>query len=141
LSDLAKAIALAAEAHVAQKDKAGAPYILHPLRMMMRMESEAEMMAAVLHDVVEDTRFSLDDLRAKGFPDAVLKAVDSLTHRDGEPYEDFVRRAAADPIARKVKIADLDDNMDLKRIAHLTDRDLERVKKYHNARRILTATP
>lgn len=137
MSTLARAIAIAAQAHVAQKDKAGQPYVLHPLRLMFRMETDEERMAAVLHDVVEDTEWTLDALRTEGFPPAVLRAVDCLTHRDGEGYEDFVRRAAADPVARRVKLADIEDNMDMRRIADLTDRDLERLKKYHAARRLL----
>jgi (p)ppGpp synthase/HD superfamily hydrolase len=141
MSTLARAIAVAAQAHVDQQDKSGAPYILHPLRMMLRMDTEAEMMVAVLHDVVEDTDWSIDKLRSTGFPEVVLTAVESVTHREGESYDDFVARAAANPIARKVKRADLEDNMDVRRIDDLADRDLERIKKYHRAWRILTNTP
>src|SRR5918996_697233 len=86
-------VSIAAQAHKGQKDKAGAPYLLHPLRMMMRMTSEAAMMAAVLHDVVEDTDWTIERLRAEGFSDEVLAAVDCLTHRDGESYQEFVERA------------------------------------------------
>src|SRR5215218_6858280 len=98
------AISLAAQAHKGQKDKAGAPYLLHPLRMMMRMTSEAAMMAAVLHDVVEDTGWTLEQLREEGFPDEVLRAVDCLTHRGGESYQEFVERVQTNPLARQVKI-------------------------------------
>src|SRR5918912_706704 len=104
------AVSIAARAHRGQKDKAGAPYLLHPLRMMLRMDSEAAMMAAVLHDVVEDTDWTLERLRGEGFPDEVLGAVDCLTHRDGESYQDFVERVRTNPVARQVKIADLEDN-------------------------------
>jgi (p)ppGpp synthase/HD superfamily hydrolase len=141
MSTLARAIAVAAQAHIDQKDKSGAPYILHPLRIMLRMDSEAEMMVAVLHDVVEDTDWSIDKLRSNGFPEVVLTAVESVTHREGESYDDFVARAAANPIGRRVKLADLEDNMDVRRIDELADRDLERVRKYHRAWRILTNTP
>jgi (p)ppGpp synthase/HD superfamily hydrolase len=141
MSTLARAIAVAAQAHIDQKDKSGAPYILHPLRMMLRMDTEAEMMVAVLHDVVEDTDWSIDKLRANGFPEVVLTAVESVTHREGESYDDFVARAADNPIGRKVKLADLEDNMDVRRIDDLADRDLERIRKYHRAWRILTNTP
>ncbi|HXB53257.1 MAG TPA: GTP pyrophosphokinase [Vicinamibacteria bacterium] len=141
MSTLARAIAVAAQAHIDQKDKSGAPYILHPLRIMLRMDTEAEMMVAVLHDVVEDTDWSIDKLRSNGFPEVVLTAVESVTHREGESYDDFVARAAANPIGRRVKLADLEDNMDVRRIDELADRDLERVRKYHRAWRILTNTP
>lgn len=131
MATLAHAIALAAIAHEAQKDKADAPYILHPLRLMQKMHSEAEMIAAVLHDVVEDTPWTLDTLRTEGFSEEVLAAVDSVTHRDAETYDDYLARAAANPIGRKVKLADLEDNMDLRRLSELTDKDIERLQKYH----------
>ncbi|MBV9109275.1 MAG: bifunctional (p)ppGpp synthetase/guanosine-3',5'-bis(diphosphate) 3'-pyrophosphohydrolase, partial [Gemmatimonadetes bacterium] len=99
MADIEEAIRIAVEAHRGQKDRGGAPYILHPLRMMTRVQTDAERMAAVLHDVVEDTAWTLDDLRARGFPDEVLRAVDALTRREGETYEAFVERAAADPVA------------------------------------------
>ncbi len=139
MATLARAIALAAEAHQRQQDKAGAPYILHPLRMMLRMHTEDEMIAAVLHDVVEDTTKTLENLRAEGFSAAALAAVDAVTHREGESYEAYLDRAAADPIARKVKRADLEDNMDLKRLHTLTEKDLARLQKYHRVWCELTA--
>jgi (p)ppGpp synthase/HD superfamily hydrolase len=127
------AISVAAQAHKGQKDKAGAPYLLHPLRMMLRMDSEATMMAAVLHDVVEDTRWTLEQLREEGFSDEVLEAVDCLTHRDGESYQEFVGRVQTNAIARQVKIADLEDNMNIRRINQLGAKDFERLEKYHKA--------
>jgi (p)ppGpp synthase/HD superfamily hydrolase len=132
------AVSIAALAHRGQKDKAGAPYLLHPLRMMLRMDSEAAMMAAVLHDVVEDTEWTLERLREAGFSDEVLEAVDCLTHREGESYEQFVGRVRTNPIARQIKIADLEDNMNVRRISQLGPRDLERLEKYHRAWRVLT---
>jgi len=114
-------------------DKAGAPYVLHPLRVMLRMSTSEERMAAVLHDVVEDTDWTLERLRGEGFSDAVVAAVDALTRRADEDYETFVRRAAVNPIARRVKLADLQDNSDLSRIAHPTDRDYERLERYRRA--------
>src|SRR5215475_6553427 len=101
MATLERAIMIAAQAHLGQRDKGGAPYILHPLRMMMRMESEAAMIAATLHDVVEDSDWTLDRLRAEGFSEEVLQAVDCLTRRDGETYEKFVARAQANAIARQ----------------------------------------
>ena len=138
MATLEKAILIAAQAHMGQRDKGGAPYILHPLRMMMRMESEAAMIAAVLHDVVEDSGWTLEQLRGEGFSEEVLLAVDCLTRRDGESYDEFVARAQADPIARRVKIADLEDNMNVKRIGEMTPKDLARIDKYHRAWRALT---
>jgi|ERR1044071_3718490 (p)ppGpp synthase/HD superfamily hydrolase len=127
------AVSIAARAHKGQKDKADAPYLLHPLRMMLRMDTEAAMMAAVLHDVVEDTDWTLERLREEGFSDEVLEAVDCLTHRDGESYDAFVERVRTNPIARQVKIADLEDNMNVRRISRLAGKDLERLEKYHRA--------
>jgi len=137
MSTLERAIAIAAAAHAGQLDKSGAPYILHPLRVMLRLNSPEERMVAVLHDVVEDTKVTLDDLRAEGFSPEVLRAVDAVTKREGETYEDFVARAGADPIGRRVKLADLEDNSDVKRMAHPTDRDRARLEKYARAIRFL----
>ncbi len=130
MATLENAVAIAAQAHRGQKDKADDPYLLHPLRMMLRMNSEAEMIAAVLHDVVEDCDWTLEQLRDKGFSEEVLQAVDCLTHRNGEAYEEFIKRAQENPIARQVKIADLEDNMNIERIVEITEKDL-RLAKYH----------
>lgn len=140
MATLGRAIAIAARAHQEQFDKAGAPYILHPLRIMARMSTEAEMIAAVLHDLVEDTPWTIEQLRAEGFAAEVLAAIECLTRRDGETYDEFIERARTNPIACRVKLADLEDNMDLRRIAHVTDRDLERLRKYHHARQLLIAS-
>ena len=138
MATLERAILIAAQAHLGQRDKGGAPYVLHPLRMMMRMETEAAMMAAVLHDVVEDSDWTLEQLRGEGFSEEVLKAVDCLTRRSGESYDEFVARAQANAIARRVKIADLEDNMNVKRIGEITPKDLARIEEYHRAWRALT---
>jgi (p)ppGpp synthase/HD superfamily hydrolase len=138
VADLEEAIRIAVEAHRGQKDRAGAPYILHPLRMMLRVQTDAERMAAVLHDVVEDTPWTLDDLRARGFPAEVLEAVDRLTRRPGEAYDDFVERAAAHPVARRVKLADIEDNLDLRRLDAVEAGDLDRLGRYLRAYRRLS---
>jgi len=138
MATLERAILIASQAHLGQRDKAGAPYILHPLRMMMRMESEAAMIAAVLHDVVEDSDWTLEQLRGEGFSEEVLQAVDCLTSREGETYDEFITRVRSSAIARQVKIADLEDNMNVKRIGEITPKDLARVEKYHRAWRALT---
>jgi (p)ppGpp synthase/HD superfamily hydrolase len=134
VSTLERAIAIAAQAHAGQVDKAGAPYVLHPLRMMLRLSSNDERIVAVLHDVCEDCPgWTLDRLRAEGFPDHVVEALGSVTKREGEDYDAFVRRAAQNPIGRRVKLADLHDNSDLSRIAAPTPRDFERIEKYRRA--------
>lgn len=138
MADLEEAIRIAAEAHRGQKDRAGAPYILHPLRVMMRVRTDAERMAAVLHDVVEDTAWTLDDLRARGFSADVLDAVDGLTRRAEEGYDAFVERAAAHPVARRVKLADIEDNLDLRRLDEVAPGDLDRLGRYLRAWRRLS---
>lgn len=130
---LERAIALAVEAHRGQVDKAGHPYILHPLRVMLALEEELERMAAVLHDVVEDTPVTFEQLRAEGYPEEVVVALEHLTKREKESYPEFVERAAANPIARRVKLADIEDNLDLRRIAEPTDKDLARLRRYRAA--------
>ncbi|WP_085694088.1 MULTISPECIES: HD domain-containing protein [unclassified Pseudomonas] len=130
---LERAIAIAATAHAGQVDKGGAPYILHPMKVMLRMSSLEERIVAVLHDVVEDCDVSLDDLRKEGFSETVLTAIESVTKVPGEAYEDFIERVALNPIGRAVKLADLEENSDLSRIASPGWEDLERIEKYRRA--------
>ena len=130
---LERAIAIAATAHAGQVDKGGAPYILHPLKVMLRMSTLEERIVAVLHDVVEDCDISLEDLRQEGFSEEVLTAIESVTKVPDESYEDFVERAAQNPIGRVVKMADLEENSDLSRIASPSWEDLERIEKYRRA--------
>jgi len=133
MATLERAIEIAAKAHAGQVDKAGQPYVLHPLRMMLAVSTLEARMVAVLHDVVEDTDVTLEQLQAEGFPASVLEAVEALTKRDGEDYEGFIRRVAPNPVAREVKLADLRDNSDLSRIAEPTERDRARIEKYRRA--------
>jgi (p)ppGpp synthase/HD superfamily hydrolase len=130
---LEDAIALALEAHRGQRDKAGQTYVLHPLRVMMRLEGEAERMTAVLHDVVEDSPYTLERLRGLGYPEEVLSALDCLTKREGESYEAFVERVRPNALARRVKLADLEDNMDVRRLPAVTPKDAERLTRYRAA--------
>jgi (p)ppGpp synthase/HD superfamily hydrolase len=130
---LEKAIAIAVEAHQGQRDRNGVPYILHPVRVMCRLDDVTEKTVAILHDVVEDTDWTFKDLEEEGFPRAVLEALDSVTKRKGEAYEDFVKRSANNPLGRKVKLADLEDNMDLRRLQNITEEDKARLQKYLNA--------
>jgi len=134
---LEKAIAIAVDAHRVQKDRYGAPYILHPLRVMARMGTAVEQTIAVLHDVVEDTDWTFQDLKREGFPSNIIDALKCVTKRQGEAYEDFVRRSAGNPLARRVKLADLEDNMDIRRMPAITERDPERLIKYLKAWKIL----
>jgi len=135
-----RAVALAAEAHLGQLDKAGAPYIEHPIRLMLRAEGAHAKMAAVLHDVVEDSEWTFDGLRREGFPEPVIAALERLTRREGEAYEAFIDRVAEDPLATRVKLLDLEDNADLSRIAEPTERDRARVDKYRRAMQRLRGT-
>jgi (p)ppGpp synthase/HD superfamily hydrolase len=129
-----RAIHRALEAHSGQKEENGRPYLLHPLRLMLRMDTEQEMAAAVLHDVVEDTDITLEDLRAEGFPEEVLAAVALLTHDKRKvPYRKYVERIAANPVARKVKLADLEDNLNVLRLRKLGVRETLRLKQYFEA--------
>ena len=139
MSTVETAIEIAARAHAGQVDKAGAPYIFHPLRLMLSVQTPFERMAAVLHDTVEDTDISLANLGDAGFPAEVLDAVDALTKRAGEQRLDAARRAAENPIALIVKLADVMDNMDLSRIPNPTDRDYERLKEYEPVIKLLLA--
>lgn len=135
---LEKAIALAATYHAGQTDKAGQPYILHTLRVMMRQQTEDARIVAVLHDVVEDTAITIADLSRAGFSDAVVLAVDLLTRRPDVAYEDYLEAVAANPLARAVKIADLEDNMDLRRLTEISESGQARLAKYLKSWRRLT---
>ena len=137
MSTLERAVEIAARAHSRQLDKSGQPYILHPLRVMLAVENEAERIAAVLHDVVEDSDITLEDLRREGFSEEVVEAVDVLTERDGESRMDKAVRAAENPIAKIVKLADLTDNMELARISKPAEKDRNRLQEYEAAREFL----
>ncbi len=110
MSTLQRAIEIAVEAHHGQKDKNGMPYILHPLRLMFQMKSDSEKMAAVLHDVVEDSDWTLEQLKSEGFNGDVIEAVNLLTRDDKDTYDEFVQKIASNPISKAVKIADITDN-------------------------------
>jgi len=125
-----QALAIALEAHRDQRDRNGAPYILHPLRVMGYVEGEADQVTAILHDVVEDSDIGLDDLRRAGFGEEIVHAVDCLTRRDTESYEESIERAAADPLARRVKLADLRDHLDLQRSHQVRAEDIDRFNRY-----------
>lgn len=137
---LERALLIATRAHEGATDQGGAPYILHPLRLMQRMEDLDARMVALLHDVVEDSDWTLDALRAEGFSEAVVAAIDRLTRREGETYAAFIERILPDPLACRVKLADIEDNLDIRRIGQLDERALQRLQRYHGARlRLLEA--
>lgn len=138
MSTLERAVAIAADAHASQVDRP-TPYLLHPLRVMLKMQTPGERILAVLHDVVADSEWTLDRLRAEGFGPAIIAAIDALTHRSGETHHDFVLRAGRHPVARRVKLEDLHDNIDLGRIPCPTDKDLQRVAKYQRTIATLTS--
>lgn len=138
---LEQAIAFAALCHEGQEDKVGATYILHPLRVMLRVHSEAERRVAVLHDVVEDCGVTLDVLRRKGLPEEEVVAVEALTKAEGEDYDAFIERAGKNALAWKVKLADLADNSDRSRFRVITPKDEARFAKYERAKRRLEAIP
>lgn len=137
MSTIERAIEIAARAHTGQVDKAGEPYIMHPLRVMMAQTDARCRLAAMLHDVVEDSPVTLDDLRAEGFGEDVVQAIDALTKRDGETRMDAGKRAAVNPIARRVKLADLNDNMNMSRLGTPTEKDLARLKEYEAVKELL----
>lgn len=139
MSNIERAIEIASSAHAGQRDKASQPYIFHPLRVMLRVSGEFEQMAAALHDVVEDTSVTIERLEQEGFPAEVLRAINALTKLHGETRLDAAIRAAADPIARAVKLADNAENMDLSRIPNPTDKDYARCREYEEVRAILLA--
>ncbi len=138
MTSIEKALKIALDAHKGQLDKAGKPYILHPLRIMAKMPTEELMIIALLHDVVEDSAYTLEDLRRKGFSERIVDAVDYLTRRDGEAYDAYILRAKQNPLAIPVKLADLEDNMDIRRLDQVREQDIGRFQKYLQAYHILT---
>nr|WP_305794387.1 HD domain-containing protein [Halomarina rubra] len=129
------------DAHSGQTDKADATYIRHPLRVMTQMDTDRERVVAVLHDVVEDTPCTLEEIESE-FDAEVRQAVDALTKRNCESYNEFVNRAAENPLARRVKVADIEDNMDLTRLGSVSDSVLEKQATYHDAwTRLHESTP
>ena len=135
---ITKAFCIACNAHKGQKDKAGAPYILHPLTVALHVKGRARKTVALLHDVVEDTDITIDYLVKSGFSDDVVRAVAAITKSGAETYDEYLYRVRANSIARDVKLADLHHNCNLTRLKEVTDRDKKRVKKYEQAISFLT---
>jgi len=130
---LEQAIYIALQAHKGKADKGGSPYILHPLRLMLVMETTEEKIVAVLHDVIEDSSFTIQKLKQEGFSKKVLDAVSLLTKTENQNYENYISAIKKNPLATKVKLADLKDNMDLSRLKKIVEEDLIRIKKYKSA--------
>lgn len=132
---LAIAISIASSGHKGQLDKGGKAYILHPLRIMMRLRTDdAELMQiAVLHDLLEDTNYTSEHLRGIGFSERVLEALEFLTHKKGVSYEYYIIKISKNKDATRIKVEDLRDNSDITRLKGVTERDLRRVEKYHKA--------
>ena len=138
--NLEKAIQIAVEAHAGTKDKGGKAYILHPISVMMRVETEEEKIVAILHDVVEDTDWTFDALRKEGFSETVIEALETVTkYSEEEDYDDFIQRSLKNDIGRKVKIIDLRENLDVTWIGELYPKDIERINKYKRALQTLKA--
>ena len=134
-----KALRLCFEAHKNQVDKSGLPYVFHPFHVAEQMTTEETTAVALLHDVIEDTDYTLADIAAMGFPQSVTDALKLLTHDERVPYMTYVTAIKQNPIARAVKLADLRHNSDLSRLDHIDAAALERVQKYRSAIQLLTA--
>lgn len=132
-----KSLAIALKAYSGKKDKAGATYILHPLRIMAKMVTEEEMSVALLHDVIEDSKITAEDLLNEGIPSSIVNAVTLLSKVDGDSYEQFIERVLSNELAVKVKKADIEDNINVLRLNDVTTADLERIAKYHKAWKVL----
>lgn len=128
-----RALQIAIQAQREQKDKSGREYIMHPIRVAERCKDPRAKIVALLHDTIEDTGVTAEYLHSEGFPDEIINGVLSMTKQEGESYEDFVRRAAKNPIGKEVKIADLEDNMDIRRLQKITEDDVARLRKYLRA--------
>ena len=132
------AIAIANQAHAGQLDKAGNPYISHPLTVMAQMDTLESKIVAVLHDAIEDSELKIEDLVKQGFPEFITDAIAAITKLDGELYENYILRVKSNAIARKVKIADVSHNMDMSRITNPTAKDFQRLEKYKKVLQELT---
>ena len=142
MSTRQRAIEIATEAHKGQFDKAGKDYIGHPLRVMDMGKTEEEKIAGVLHDLVEDTPWTFEALEAEGFSQEIIVALKCVTKlSENENYDDFIERVKKNPLATAVKINDLTDNMDIRRLPHLSDKDIKRLKKYLKAYKKLIGEP
>lgn len=130
---LNKALQIVTQAHANQTDKAGQPYIFHLLRVSEKGRTQTEKICGLLHDLIEDTDWTFEQLQQEGFSDEIIQVLKCVTKQQGENYDDFINRIAQNSIAIKVKLNDLEDNMNITRLSYLTEKDLERLNKYLKA--------
>ncbi|MRJ11297.1 HD domain-containing protein [Ornithobacterium rhinotracheale] len=130
---ITKAIQIAIKAHANQHDKAGAPYILHLIRVMQKGKTDEEKICGILHDLVEDTNWSFQQLEKEGFSNEIIEALKCVTKKENENYENFINRISKNKLATKVKLYDLEDNLDIKRLKNIDKKSLERINKYLHA--------
>ena len=128
-----KALKISFKVHKDQVDKAGLPYIFHPFYLANKMDDEYSICVALLHDVIEDGNYTVEELIKEGFPSEVVEAVKLLTHLKEDSYFDYINKMKLNSLARKVKIEDLKHNLDLSRLNEITNKDLERIEKYKKA--------
>jgi (p)ppGpp synthase/HD superfamily hydrolase len=137
MATLERALQIAVQAHAGQKDKSGAAYIFHPIRVMMRCTSPEAQIVGLLHDVVEDTTVTFEELEGEGFSKNVMDALRLLTHDAKVPYEDYIQQVKTHPVATEAKLADLEDNMDIRRLQEVDEKAVARFKRYVAAHRLL----
>ncbi len=134
---LEQAITIAVNAHQGQKDKNGMPYILHPLRIMFQGKNLDEKIVGVLHDTLEDTNITAEYLRSNGFPEHIIEAIIIVSRLETETYEEFILKTKQNTLAKQIKIYDLTDNLDVKRLTFVSTTDAERMNKYLKALQVL----
>lgn len=139
MADLERALQIAVQAHAGQKDRSGEPYIFHPLRVMARCTSPDGRIVALLHDVVEDTPVTFEQISAAGFSARILDVLRLVTHAPEVSYEDYIATIATDPTATEVKIADLEDNSDIRRSQPVDEKSIARLQRYISAYQLLTS--
>ncbi len=138
MSNIDTAIAIAVKAHSGHTDIGGAPYILHPLRVMLKMKTEVEMIVAVLHDVIEDSELSIGSLEKAGFSKEIIEAIRIVTRTEFSSYDDYISTIQTNQIATKVKLADIEDNMNLLRLNTLDEKAIKRLHKYFTSHKKLS---
>ena len=133
-----KALKLCYDAHKDQLDKSGMPYVFHPFHLAEQMDDEITTIVALLHDIIEDSKYTLEDIEQMGFSKEAIQAIDVLTHKPEDTYMEYIEKVATNKIAKIVKLADLEHNSDKTRLDYLTEKDLHRLEKYAVARGMLS---
>ena len=132
-----KAMVLCYEAHKGQYDKSGVPYVFHPFHVAEQLEDEYDICVALMHDIVEDTQYTIEDIAAEGFPKEIVEAVSVLTKKDKEDYQEYIKRVSTNDRSVRIKLKDLEHNSDLSRLPGTTDEDMKRLDKYKKAKEYL----